>query len=152
MSGRRRRGAGESRLGSIVCLCLEFKPPANNASRHLGFHQRTLTQFSLDKRVAYILSVPFDNPTMIIPITFNSSTKWPKLPPALAKISHDEVVLIELQGSLEVELNHPSERNGQLVGNLTIDEAAVSSTRTSLPDCHPDPLPIRLSPPFVLLD
>jgi hypothetical protein len=43
----------------------------------------------------------------------------------LAKISHDEVVLIELQGSLEVESNHPSERDGKHVGKLRIDEATV---------------------------
>ena len=36
-------------------------------------------------------------------------------------------MLIELQGSLEVELNHPSERNGRLVGTLKIDEATVSN-------------------------
>lgn len=35
-------------------------------------------------------------------------------------------MLIELQGSLDVESNHPSERNGQFVGKLNIDEAMVS--------------------------
>lgn len=64
---------------------------------------------------------------MLIPITFNASSSGnPKLPPALARISHDEVVLIELQGALQVECNHPSERDGQLVGKLTMNESTVS--------------------------
>ncbi|KAG6865975.1 hypothetical protein C0991_009977 [Blastosporella zonata] len=50
------------------------------------------------------------------------------LPPGLAKISHDEVVLIELQGALEVEGNHPSERDGKLVGKLTVDTVTNKST------------------------
>lgn len=58
---------------------------------------------------------------MLIPIVFNSSTS-PKLPSALAKISNDEVVLIELQGLLEVEVAQPTDRNGKLVGKLTINE------------------------------
>ena len=58
---------------------------------------------------------------MLIPIVFNSSTS-PKLPSALATISNDEVVLIELQGLLEVEVAQPTDRNGKLVGKLTINE------------------------------
>ena len=65
---------------------------------------------------------------MLIPITITpSSFSNPKLPSGLAKISHDEVVLVELQGSLEVECNHLSERNGKLVGKLKIDDSTVSS-------------------------
>ncbi|KAF8802496.1 hypothetical protein BYT27DRAFT_7146225, partial [Phlegmacium glaucopus] len=61
---------------------------------------------------------------MLIPITITSSSlSNPKLPSGLAKISHDEVVLVELQGSLEVECNHPNERNGKLVGQLKIDDS-----------------------------
>ncbi|KAE9405184.1 hypothetical protein BT96DRAFT_916365 [Gymnopus androsaceus JB14] len=60
---------------------------------------------------------------MLIPITFNApSSSTPKLPPSLAKISHDEVVLIELQGALEIESSHPNERDGKLIGTLTIDQ------------------------------
>lgn len=62
---------------------------------------------------------------MLIPITIAHSSSEPKLPPGLAKISHDEIVLIELQGTLEVESNHPKERNGKLVGTLKIDEITV---------------------------
>lgn len=66
---------------------------------------------------------------MIIPINVASSSfSNPKLPPGLAKISHDELVLVELQGSLEVECNHISERNGKLVGSLKVDEITVSPT------------------------
>lgn len=62
---------------------------------------------------------------MIIPIdvTSNLHDPAPKLPPGLAKISHNEVVLIELQGSLEV--NQPGERDGKLVGKLKLDEGDV---------------------------
>ncbi|KAG5337286.1 hypothetical protein C0989_009932 [Termitomyces sp. Mn162] len=65
---------------------------------------------------------------MIIPINVASSSSNPKLPPGLAKISHDEVVLIELQGALEVESNHPSDRDGKLVGKLKVDEATNKFT------------------------
>ncbi|KDQ22142.1 hypothetical protein PLEOSDRAFT_1079627 [Pleurotus ostreatus PC15] len=58
---------------------------------------------------------------MIIPITLSTSP-GAKLPSGLAKISHDEVVLIELQGALEVETTKPGEHDGKVVGRLTIDE------------------------------
>jgi len=63
---------------------------------------------------------------MIIPVTLPPKDSNPKLPSGLVKISHDEIVLIELQGVLEVELNNPTERNGRLVGKLRIDDATVS--------------------------
>ncbi|KAK0223516.1 Ctf8-domain-containing protein [Armillaria fumosa] len=60
---------------------------------------------------------------MLIPIDIPiPSTSNQKLPPAFTKVSHDETVLIELQGALDVESNHESERNGKLVGKLSIDE------------------------------
>ncbi|PPQ92247.1 hypothetical protein CVT25_008929 [Psilocybe cyanescens] len=71
---------------------------------------------------------------MIIPVTLASastsfsSSANPKLPPGLVKLSNDEIVLIELQGSLEVDLNDPSERNGKLVGKLKMDEATNKPT------------------------
>ncbi|KAJ2924645.1 hypothetical protein H1R20_g12443, partial [Candolleomyces eurysporus] len=69
---------------------------------------------------------------MIIPITLpdpsTSSTSNPKLPPTLAKISHDEIVLIELQGALDVGDAHPSERNGKFVGKLSIDDGLKKPT------------------------
>jgi len=61
---------------------------------------------------------------MLIPITITSSSPSnPKLPSGLAKISHNEVVLVELQGSLEVECDQPSERDGKLVGQLKMDDS-----------------------------
>ena len=62
---------------------------------------------------------------MLIPITITSSPSNPKLPSGLAKISHNEVVLVELQGSLEVECDQPSERDGKLVGQLEMDDSTV---------------------------
>ena len=63
---------------------------------------------------------------MIISINVASSSINNKLPPGLAKISHEEVVLVELQGSLEVECTHISESDGKFVGKLKIDDAIVS--------------------------
>ncbi|KAG6835502.1 hypothetical protein H0H93_000764 [Arthromyces matolae] len=65
---------------------------------------------------------------MIIPINVASSSSNLKLPPGLAKISHDEVVLIELQGALEVDSNQPNERDGKLVGKLNFEESTNKST------------------------
>ncbi|KAJ7865642.1 hypothetical protein B0H14DRAFT_2734118, partial [Mycena olivaceomarginata] len=66
---------------------------------------------------------------MIIPINFPvASTSTSKLPPALATISHDELVLIELQGNFEVECTNDRERDGKLVGRLSIDDAAKRPT------------------------
>ena len=71
---------------------------------------------------------------MLIPITITSSSPSdPKLPSGLAKISHNEVVLVELQGSLEVECNQPSERDGKLVGKLNIDDLTVKQTKKTCP-------------------
>ncbi|KAF5327517.1 hypothetical protein D9619_004156 [Psilocybe cf. subviscida] len=63
---------------------------------------------------------------MLISVTLSSSSSAgaAKLPSGLAKLSNDEIVLIELQGSLEVEATHPSERNGKFIGKLTMDEAS----------------------------
>jgi chromosome transmission fidelity protein 8 len=60
---------------------------------------------------------------MIIPITRTPGSNPQKLPPQLAKIGTDEVVLIEFQGSLEVG----GAPDGQLVGTLTIDPKTVRS-------------------------
>ncbi|KAJ7158453.1 Ctf8-domain-containing protein [Mycena filopes] len=70
---------------------------------------------------------------MIISITFpssssSSSTNTPHLPPALAQISHSELVLIELQGALEVECTSDRERDGRLVGRLCVDDAGKKPT------------------------
>jgi hypothetical protein len=58
---------------------------------------------------------------MLIQITKTPSKSSHKLPPQLAKLGNDEIVLIELQGSLEVE----GVQDGQLVGTLKIDPKTV---------------------------
>ncbi|KAA1476227.1 hypothetical protein DENSPDRAFT_843128 [Dentipellis sp. KUC8613] len=56
---------------------------------------------------------------MIIPITLPSSgSASTPLPPTLAQIGSSELVLIELQGSLEVE----GDKHGKSVGKLTIPD------------------------------
>ncbi|KAJ3890007.1 chromosome transmission fidelity protein 8 [Lentinula edodes] len=68
---------------------------------------------------------------MLIPVTFDrhpSTSSLQKLPPSLLKISHDEVVLLDLQGALEVESSHPNERDGKFIGTLTIDDDMKRST------------------------
>lgn len=70
---------------------------------------------------------------MIIPITVAAPCEESSsnlLPPSLAKISHGEVVLIELQGSLNIECSEATDRNGQLVGNLRVDETGNKPTLT----------------------
>ena len=63
---------------------------------------------------------------MLIPIHNKSETHThPRLPPQLAQFGADELVLIEMQGALEVE----GSKDGQLVGKLRIDPATVSAAR-----------------------
>lgn len=56
---------------------------------------------------------------MIIPINIpsTSASTENKLPPQLAKIGTDEIVLIELQGSFEVE----GDARGQVAANLRFE-------------------------------
>nr|GAT49990.1 predicted protein [Mycena chlorophos] len=66
---------------------------------------------------------------MIIPISFDlGASGLHTLPPALARISHSEVVLVELQGALEVDFVKPSERDGKLVGRLGLDDSGKMAT------------------------
>ena len=60
---------------------------------------------------------------MIIPINIavSGSSSQP-LPPQFAQFGTDELVLIEMQGKLEVE----GDMNGQYVGKLTVDPGTVS--------------------------
>ncbi|ESK95320.1 hypothetical protein Moror_3919 [Moniliophthora roreri MCA 2997] len=63
-------------------------------------------------------------PVNFAPVSTSSFTAGnPKLPSTLAKISHNEVILLEFQGQLEVETvtSDRNERNGKLVGVLSID-------------------------------
>ena len=59
---------------------------------------------------------------MIIPITLKPpSVGGRKLPPQLANLGNGNIVLIELQGSLEVQ----GPTDAQFVGNLEIDPKTV---------------------------
>ncbi|KAH9887638.1 Ctf8-domain-containing protein [Cubamyces lactineus] len=65
---------------------------------------------------------------MLIPINVAipdpSSAQRKKLPPQLVQFGTDELVLIDLQGALDVEGN----KDGQLVGKLRIDPATKKPT------------------------
>jgi chromosome transmission fidelity protein 8 len=64
---------------------------------------------------------------MIVPINIREpSPSAIKLPSHLAKLGSDEIVLLELQGSLQVESVSDSARDGQMVGKLHIDNSSVS--------------------------
>lgn len=53
---------------------------------------------------------------MIVPITVTPPNAFsPKLPPSIAKLGHDELFLIELQGMLDVQ---STAKDGQLIGTL----------------------------------
>ena len=56
---------------------------------------------------------------MIIPITIPRPNQYSaKLPPQLAQLGNDEIFLIELQGTLDVEGTEATQKDGQLIGNL----------------------------------
>ena len=60
---------------------------------------------------------------MIIPINVSPpGSSSASLPPQFAQFGTDEVVLVEMQGALEVE----GDSKGQHVGKLTVDPETVS--------------------------
>lgn len=67
---------------------------------------------------------------MLIPINISSSSTLP-LPPQLAKLGNDELVLIELQGTLDVECTASSDRDGQMVGKFKLEEGSVADILSS---------------------
>ena len=70
-------------------------------------------------------NILFEAP-MIVPITVSiAGSSDSRLPPQFAQFGADEVVLVEMQGALDVEGNP----NGQMVGKLTIDTETVSIRR-----------------------
>ncbi|KAG2107247.1 Ctf8-domain-containing protein [Suillus discolor] len=46
----------------------------------------------------------------------------PKLPSCVAKLGHDELILIELQGTLDIECDEDTTRDGQFVGKLNLND------------------------------
>jgi hypothetical protein len=69
---------------------------------------------------------------MIIPITVAAGPTSRPLPPQFAQFGTDEVVLIEMQGALEVEGNS----SGQYVGKLTVDPETVSCGHACMSTGH----------------
>ncbi|KAI6123297.1 Ctf8-domain-containing protein [Pisolithus thermaeus] len=56
---------------------------------------------------------------MIIPITISRPGQFSaKLPSQLVTLGHDELFLIELQGTLDVEGSEMADKDGQLIGTL----------------------------------
>lgn len=70
---------------------------------------------------------------MLIPINIPEPSSSVKLPTQLAKLGSDEIVLLELQGSLEVESVSDSARDDQMVGKLRVDDSTVSLSRVIHP-------------------
>ena len=61
---------------------------------------------------------------MLIDVSVSLSNVFnPKLLPCIAKLGHDELFLIELQGTLDVECSEDSTRDGQFVGKLNLKDA-----------------------------
>lgn len=103
---------------------------ANARSTRLISPFTTAHQSPLDSDISLALTLS----QMIIPVNINiaGSSSRP-LPPQFAQYGTDEVVLVELQGALEVE----SESGGQFVGKLTVDNDTVSSYTSPLKDPFP---------------
>lgn len=67
---------------------------------------------------------------MIVPIAVTPPNAFsPKLPPTIAKLGHDELFLIELQGMLDVQGSESTAKDGQLIG--TLNTADMVRTRRS---------------------
>ncbi|KAG2369108.1 Ctf8-domain-containing protein [Suillus spraguei] len=61
---------------------------------------------------------------MLIDVSISLSNAFnPKLPPCVAKLGHDELILIELQGTLDIECDEDTTRDGQFVGKLNLKDA-----------------------------
>lgn len=61
---------------------------------------------------------------MVIDVSVSLSNAFnPKFPSCIAKLGHDELVLIELQGTLDIECDEDTTRDGQFVGKLNLEDA-----------------------------
>ena len=77
--------------------------------------------------ILYLLCLASSNYSMIIPINPPVHSKKPetRFPPQLAKLGTDELILIELQGSFQVD----GDPSGQLAARLNLEN--VSNIRYS---------------------
>lgn len=65
---------------------------------------------------------------MIVPITVTPPNAFsPKLAPSIAKLGHDELFLIELQGKLDVRCPESTAKDGQLIGMLNTADMVRAS-------------------------
>jgi chromosome transmission fidelity protein 8 len=61
---------------------------------------------------------------MLIDVSVSLSNAFnPKFPSCVAKLGYDELVLIELQGTLDIECDEDTTRDGQFVGKLSLEDA-----------------------------
>ncbi|KAG1821079.1 Ctf8-domain-containing protein [Suillus subaureus] len=61
---------------------------------------------------------------MLIDVSVSLSNAFnPRFPSCVAKLGHDELVLIELQGTLDIRCDEDTTRDGQFVGKLNLKDA-----------------------------
>lgn len=80
---------------------------------------------------------------MIVPITVTPPNAFsPKLPPSIAKLGHDELFLVELQGTLDVHSSESTTKDGQLIGTLNTADMVRTHRAARCPffDVHVPPL------------
>lgn len=78
---------------------------------------------------------------MIVPISVTPPNAFsPKLPPSIATLGHDELFLIELQGTLDVQGCESTGKDGQLIGTLNTADMVRRGALMSRPPTDGFPL------------
>ena len=95
------------RVGTRWCPCLEIVPSTTPGN---------IVDYIFRFLIASDMIIPLN-------ISNDASSSNGLLPPQLAQFGTDELVLIEMQGTLEVD----GDKAGQTVGKLTIDDKTVSA-------------------------
>ena len=68
---------------------------------------------------------------MIVPIAVTPPNAFsPKLPPCVVTLGHDELFLIELQGTLDVQCPEYTAKDGQLIGTLNTADMVRTRSHT----------------------
>lgn len=71
---------------------------------------------------------------MIIPVLIaraDSSSQRQRLPPSCVRLGHDQVFLIELQGTLDVEGSEAANTDDQLIGQLNVTDVVRQTPHNS---------------------